>query len=77
MEFLGWPGRMIGGSVLTCSTTGTPSASTTQWVEALCASPEGERKTQAARELSFLEMADLRLAAWFLWMTPFDTALSS
>ena len=67
MEFLGWPGRMIGGSVLTCSTTGTSSASTTQW----------ERKTQAARELSFLEMADLRLAAWFLWMTPFDTALSS
>lgn len=77
MEFLGWPGRMIGGSVLTCSTTDTSSASTTQWVEALCASPEGERKTQAARELSFLEMADLRLAAWFLWMTPFDTALSS
>ena len=22
-------------------------------------------------------MADLRLAAWFLWMTPLDTALSS
>jgi hypothetical protein len=25
----------------------------------------------------FLAMADLRLAAWFLWMTPLLTALSS
>src|SRR5690606_11967766 len=28
-------------------------------------------------EAAFLAMADLRLAAWFLWMTPFDAALSS
>ena len=29
------------------------------------------------REAAFLEIADLRLAAWFLWMTPLETALSS
>src|SRR5688500_20017673 len=31
----------------------------------------------AATEWSFLAMADLRLAAWFLWMTPLLAALSS
>jgi hypothetical protein len=33
----------------------------------------GERQSDAAR----FAMADLRLAAWFLWMTPLETALSS
>ena len=28
-------------------------------------------------ELALAAIADLRLAAWFLWMTPLDTALSS
>src|SRR6478672_9824913 len=28
-------------------------------------------------EAAFFWMADLRLAAWFLWMTPFEAALSS
>src|SRR3954452_20899101 len=34
-------------------------------------------KLQADADVSFLAMADLRLAAWFLWMTPLLTALSS
>ena len=29
------------------------------------------------RAAAFLEIADLRFAAWFLWMTPLDAALSS
>src|SRR6478736_5434152 len=29
------------------------------------------------REAAFLAIADLRLAAWFLWMTPLEAALSS
>src|SRR6478735_11087292 len=29
------------------------------------------------REAAFLAIADLRFAAWFLWMTPLETALSS
>ena len=29
------------------------------------------------REAAFLAMADLRFAAWFLWMTPLEAALSS
>src|SRR4029077_9966767 len=29
------------------------------------------------REAAFFMMADLRFAAWFLWITPLDTALSS
>src|SRR5690349_15504175 len=28
-------------------------------------------------DAAFLPMADLRLAAWFLWMTPLEAALSS
>src|SRR5688572_12274476 len=32
---------------------------------------------QAAMPDSFLAIADLRLAAWFLWITPLETALSS
>src|SRR3954465_5882677 len=35
--------------------------------------PWAERQRDAA----FLAMADLRLAAWFLWMTFLDAALSS
>src|SRR5205085_7988942 len=31
----------------------------------------------AQRDDAFLKIADLRLAAWFLWMTPFEAALSS
>ena len=31
----------------------------------------------AARVAACLAIADLRLAAWFLWMTPLLTALSS
>src|SRR3954469_11111592 len=29
------------------------------------------------REAAFLAIADLRFAAWFLWMTPLEAALSS
>src|SRR3954447_16952433 len=32
---------------------------------------------QAQTEAAFLARADLRFAAWFLWMTPLLTALSS
>ena len=35
----------------------------------------GERLPQS--EAAFFWIADLRLAAWFLWMTPFEAALSS
>src|ERR687894_1929960 len=46
--------------------------------------PERDRGSIAARaggqpamSASFLAMPDLRLAAWFLWMTPLLAALSS
>ncbi len=35
-----------------------------------------KKETQASL-LSFLEIDDLRFLAWFLWMTPLETALSS
>ena len=35
------------------------------------------RGAQPAMSASFLAMPDLRLAAWFLWMTPLLAALSS
>ena len=31
----------------------------------------------AQSDAAFLAIADLRFAAWFLWMTPFEAALSS
>ena len=31
----------------------------------------------AQSEAAFLAIADLRFAAWFLWMTPLEAALSS
>ena len=37
--------------------------------------PQRERLPQS--EAAFFWMADLRLAAWFLWMTPLEAALSS
>ena len=41
--------------------------------------PRGRRLAAEGpqREAAFLAIADLRLAAWFLWMTPLEAALSS
>ena len=43
------------------------------------AAPKGRRLECGGpqREAAFLAIADLRFAAWFLWMTPLDAALSS
>src|SRR5919202_788347 len=40
-------------------------------------SPAAVLREQAQTEATFLASADLRFAAWFLWMTPLLTALSS
>ena len=36
-----------------------------------------EREVQPLRVVTLEASADFLLAAWFLWMTPFETALSS
>lgn len=50
-----------------------PSAGTQNVASALPRRRSGKNQSEAA----FEAMADLRFAAWFLWMTPFDAALSS
>ena len=38
---------------------------------------DGSSRAGPQREAAFLAIADLRFAAWFLWMTPLEAALSS
>src|SRR4029453_12576969 len=56
-----------------CAMSGRPFTGSRQ----VGAAATGSRPSQEESELIRLAMADLRFAAWFLWITPLLTALSS